>query len=153
MNLARYHLAHFEQGELRSRSELFTPSATRGGTLSLPDSRHRDRFYHGTGAFAPVHENRTTRLNLLTQIGDAEKDRRTQASLATDLPRIAILRITPHRPDTKGRVRGVTEDHESDALVGQGCSLSTPDWAHRGQKSATLESGIRTVSCLNLHSG
>ena len=115
MNRGRYRLAHFEQGELRSRSELFTPSATRGGT-SLPDSRHRDRFYHGTGAFTPVHENRTTRLNLLTQIGDAEKDRRTQASLAADLPRIATLRVPPYRPDTKGRVRGVTEDHESDAL-------------------------------------
>ena len=55
------------------------------------------------------------RLNLLTQIGDAVKDRRTQASLAADLPRIATLRVPPYRPDTKGRVRGVTEDHEKSA--------------------------------------
>ena len=52
------------------------------------------------------------RLNLLTQIGDAVKDRWTQASLAADLHHIAILRITPHRPDTKGRIRDFTERHE-----------------------------------------
>ena len=60
-------------------------------------------IHHGMGAFAPIHENRATRLNLLTQIGDAVKDRRTQASLAADLPRIATLRVSPRHPDTKGR--------------------------------------------------
>ena len=36
MNRGRYRLAHFEQGELRSRSELFTPSATGGGDFVPP---------------------------------------------------------------------------------------------------------------------
>ena len=36
MNRGRYRLAHFEQGELRSRSELFTPSATQGGDFVPP---------------------------------------------------------------------------------------------------------------------
>ena len=120
-------------------------------------------FDHGTGAFAPEHENRAMRLNLLTQIGDAEKDRRTQASLAPALLHITILRITPHRPDTKCRVaasRKYTKTHQRAKtkhnmrreceVRGAGCAAQIEDplkrgCEHRRGGGLSKEPGVPTV--------